>query len=224
MQMLPLLADRCLVLASTSPRRSQIMQTMGLTPEVVATRFIEDLDKSLFATPQEYVVANARGKAQEVYERLSKEVDVHDGDSDGQRLIVIGADTVVVLPGSPARILEKPRDKSHALEMLRSLRDEPPQRTHVTTTGVCIAYRQPGAAAVQYHCFYEDTKVTFGDAVTDAMLQAYVDSGDPLDKAGAYGYQSLAINLVSKIDGCYYNVVGLPAYRLHAELRAILTQ
>lgn len=195
------LGGRKVVLASASPRRIQILENIGFPCTVEPSKFAETLDKASFNSPAEYAVANAKGKALEVSQRLKLEY--------GEDWItIIGADTVVELDGT---ILEKPLDKKGAVEMLQKLNG----RTHLVHTGVSLVRKMVNE--VQQHCFHEQTSVTFGQ-LSDEIITAYVDSGELLDKAGAYGIQGLGGTLVKKIDGDYYNVVGLPLYRLCNEL------
>ncbi len=120
---------------------------------------------------------------------------------------VLGADTVVVVEG---RLLGKPADRDEAKSMLRSLSG----RTHEVLTGVCILH------AGQCRTFVERTAVDF-KKLSDRELQAYVDSPEPLDKAGAYGIQGSASKFVERIEGCYFNVVGLPIARVYGLLQSL---
>eukprot|EP00397_Hematodinium_sp_SG-2012_P016173 GEMP01016492.1.p1 GENE.GEMP01016492.1~~GEMP01016492.1.p1 ORF type:complete len:225 (+),score=36.17 GEMP01016492.1:58-675(+) len=187
------------ILASESPRRREILGTILKDFEVEPSSFEENLDKSQFAHPRDYVVANARGKAGEVAGRASS--------TDA---IVISADTVVV---RDERILEKPKSVDEAKEMLWSLSG----RKHVVYTGVCICYK--GKTKV----FAEGTDVVFAP-LTDAIIDAYVATGEPMDKAGSYGIQALGGLLVSHIEGSYHNVVGFPLFAFCNELVAFLEE
>lgn len=198
-----------LVLASGSPRRKEILNDiLGLDVRVVPSTFAEDLDKSTF-TPEGYVQENARIKAREVWKQLCGDADAPD--------LVIGGDTVVSLEDS---ILEKPRDREHALAMLGSLSGS----THKVFSGVAVVYREPGAAAdaePQQLVFAEETSVTFA-TLSAATIEAYVDSGEPMDKAGGYGIQAAGGQFVSGISGCFYNVMGFPMHRFATELGQLL--
>ncbi len=120
---------------------------------------------------------------------------------------VLGADTVVVVEG---RILGKPADPDEAKLMLRLLSG----RRHDVLTGVCVLH------AGECRTFVELTAVTFS-SLSNQEVEAYVDSGEPLDKAGAYGIQGLASKFVERIEGCYFNVVGLPIARVHGVLQSL---
>ena len=184
------------VLASGSPRRVEILNTiLCIGATVVPSTFPEDLDKSAYS-PADYVAENARRKADEVATRLRSA-----GEAPG---CVIGADTVVVDRG---RILEKPADAAEAEAMLSALSAS----EHEVCTGVALIY-----ATGATRTFVETTRVDFAH-IPPAAIAAYVASGEPFDKAGGYGIQGLGGAFVSGIRGCYYNVVGFPMHRFCAE-------
>ncbi len=173
-----------LVLASTSPRRRELLRLLGLPFEVVASRYDEELIDPAGMTPPEYVTQLAQGKAEEVAGRT-------DGDA-----LVLGADTTVVLDGW---FLNKPADAADARRMLRALSG----RTHEVYTGLCLIHG--GVLTTNF----ARTEVAF-DTLSDAVISAYVATGEPLDKAGAYGIQGKALSFIPEIHGDYFNVVGLP--------------
>ncbi|CAO2632996.1 Probable bifunctional dTTP/UTP pyrophosphatase/methyltransferase protein [Lemmus lemmus] len=195
------LRGRRVVLASASPRRQDILGYTGLRFEVVPSRFPETLDKASFPTPHDYSRETARQKALEVARRL-QENDLQIPD------IVIGADTVVSVDG---QILEKPRDKEDAFQMLCRLSG----REHSVITGVAIV-RYPEVTS-----FHEETLVTFSE-LTDELLRDYVDSGEPLDKAGGYALQALGAMLVERAEGDFLGAVGFPLNRFCRELQTFL--
>ncbi|XP_065884863.1 probable bifunctional dTTP/UTP pyrophosphatase/methyltransferase protein isoform X2 [Dysidea avara] len=162
------LAGRRVILASASPRRVQILENVGFSCTVVPSNFPETLDKTSFASPAEYAIANSKGKSLEVAESLKLE---HGEDW----VVIIGADTVVEIDGV---ILEKPQDKDGAYNMLQKLSG----RTHLVHTGVSLVKKS--VDETKLHCFHEQSEVTFGE-LNDDMITAYVESGEPLDKAGA---------------------------------------
>uniref|UniRef100_A0A182U7N4 Uncharacterized protein n=1 Tax=Anopheles melas TaxID=34690 RepID=A0A182U7N4_9DIPT len=185
------------VLASGSPRRQELIQNLGIANvQLCPSTFEENLDPAQYSF-SDYVAMTALGKVREVYERLSK-------DDATRPDVVIGADTMVTMDG---QMYGKPKTPKHAFEVLKKLVG----RTHVVYTGVVIKYRE------QEVKFTESCNVQFGNA-TDAQIQAYVDTGEPLDKAGGYGIQGLGGNFVERIEGDYFTVVGLPMYRLSVEL------
>ena len=174
-----------LILASASPRRSQLLSDLGV-PFVVqpSGAYEPPPDENEGFNPGDYVEKLARLKAQ---------------TCNGQGLI-LAADTVVVLENA---ILNKPADAEEALQMLQRLRGQ----THRVFTGLCLKNGD------QMRCEHEITRVTFGEA-SDDFLRAYIATGEPLDKAGAYGAQGRGALLIERIEGDYWNVVGLPLFRL----------
>lgn len=198
-----------LVLASSSPRRVELMRdNLGLNVEVCPSNFAEDLPKADFPDAKAYCKETARRKAEEVAARCC-------GAGGGRAELVIAADTVVSLAGN---VLEKPRDEAHACEMLRALSGS----DHEVITAVSLIYLPADRSMPRRErTVGEVTRVRFS-ALTDGAIRAYVDSGEPMDKAGAYGIQGRAGAFVSRIDGCYFNVVGLPLNRLCVELISLL--
>lgn len=170
-----------LILASASPRRRELMELAGLKFKVCVSDCDESVPESL--SPDEAAVEAARRKAFAVAERFPEDT-------------VIGADTIVVIDGT---ILGKPNDGQDAVSMLQRLSG----RTHSVYTGVCVVF---GGKA---HSFCEKTDVTFY-SLTDGEINDYVATGEPADKAGAYGIQGKGSLLVKTVSGDYYNVVGLP--------------
>lgn len=206
----PQMAGLRLVLASASPRRRQILAELGLNVEVVGSRFEENLDKEKLG-PVPYVTATALGKANEVHERLKGEAKDMD--------LIISADTIVVLED---KILEKPSSEDHAREMLRRLSGS----THTVHTAVVLLLpkqqQHSAEPAALVRSFHESTQVTFAD-LSDEMINAYVATGSPMDKAGAYGIQEVTGgSLIRGINGCYYNVVGFPLHRFCTEVLDLL--
>ncbi|CAG8598432.1 24651_t:CDS:2 [Cetraspora pellucida] len=177
------LKDKRIVLASGSPRRKEILSNMGLNFDVVPSKFPETLDKSKYS-PLDYVVTNATEKGLEVYKRLLEE---------GQKVdLVIAADTVVVFGGE---ILEKPKDKKDALNMLRKLN----RNSHCVYTGIALVYPK-GESDYAISTSTENTEVVFRNNSDEDFL-AYIDTGEPLDKAGSYGIQAFGSLFIEKING-----------------------
>jgi septum formation protein len=170
------------VLASASPRRTWILGQLGI-PHLVDPAHIDE-DSVRIEDPSDLVLHLAREKALETSRR-------HPG------ALVLGADTVVYL--SP-RILGKPRNPEEAKEMLRSLSG----KEHVVWTGVHLARDGRALRGIPV-----PSKVRFRN-LSALEIDAYVESGDPLDKAGSYGIQGAGLGLVDSIDGCFYGVAGLP--------------
>jgi septum formation protein len=192
---------RRLVLASASPRRRELLAQAGYAFEVRPAHVNEDLRPGEDAIA--YVVRLAREKALAVFNQLSKlgalGLDSETWESttsDPQSLTVLGADTTVTLDN---HILAKPEDAADAARMLRMLSG----RTHRVITGVAIATPKGVEVAA------EVTGVQFR-TMSEEEIAAYVASGEPMDKAGAYAIQGLAAKWIPRVEGCYFNVVGLP--------------
>jgi septum formation protein len=166
-----------LTLASSSPRRRQLLEMLGIPLTVVPSNVLEV--RRTLETPMDYVERLAREKALSV-----------PGD------LVLGADTTVVVRDS---VLEKPTDEADALRMLQQLQG----RTHQVVTSVALV------ADESVHQATDVTNVTFR-RVDDDFLAAYVATGEPMDKAGAYGIQGYGAALVERIDGDFFSVMGLP--------------
>ncbi|WP_203361600.1 Maf family protein [Bacillus sp. REN10] len=179
-----------IILASGSPRRKELLQKIGLPFTVV----VSDVDETIShpMSSEEIVMQLASRKAYAVAK-------------DHEQDVVIGADTIVVLDGE---ILGKPQDRNDAKRMLKQLSG----REHSVYTGVAIMQ------ANKQYLFYEKTNVTFWE-LSDEEVDAYLDSGEPFDKAGAYGIQGAGAILVKKIDGDYFSVVGLPVASLYRQLQ-----
>jgi len=180
-----------LVLASQSPRRREILERAGI-PFVVR---LASVDESRLGaeTPDAHVRRLAREKAESV------------PASAGE--IVLAADTVVVVGDE---ILGKPSDPSDAVRMLRMLSG----REHRVLTGICL--RTSSRAIVDV----ASTRVRFVP-VSESEIRQYVAGGEPMDKAGAYAVQGLASRYIDRIEGCYFNVVGLPVALVYRHLRGI---
>ena len=184
------------ILASKSPRRQELLKRTGIEFEVIPSDMEELITKDV---PSDIVMELAEQKARHVYESLSDKSDV----------TVIGSDTIVVYRDE---ILGKPADKQEAYDMLSMLAD----RTHQVYTGVSLIVAKNGIANIK--TFFEKTDVTFYP-IHKEDLKRYVESGDPLDKAGAYGIQGNFSIHIKEIHGDYNNVVGLPIGRLYQELK-----
>lgn len=173
-----------LILASASPRRSAMLRELGVSFDTVPSSFIEPPHAN-GQPPRTYVKANARGKARQVA------ADMIAG-------IVIGADTVVVHRG---RVLGKPSSMDEARRFLSMLNGD----KHEVITGVCLIDADSRRMLVEA----EKTTVTFRH-LDEREIECYLQSINPLDKAGAYAIQAYGALIVEKISGCYYNVVGFP--------------
>ena len=193
-------ARRChnlnmLVLASASPRRSQLLAQAGFSFQVHPAHIPEDPLPG--EDPIAYVTRLARHKAQTVFDQLAALPDPLPAQSpDGTPLAVLGADTTVTLDG---QILGKPEDAADAARILRLLSG----RSHRVVTGVALVT----AAAVEVAA--EVTAVRFL-TLSDQEIAAYIATGEPMDKAGAYAIQGRAARWIPRVQGCYFNVMGLP--------------
>ncbi len=216
-----------IILASSSPRRRLLLRQIGLSFEVVPSATDEEVENGY--APDTIVETLAMQKAQDVAEQLGHSDTMDGSTADPTKpALIIGADTIVVLDGG---ILGKPADRNDAVEMLRTLSG----RTHQVYTGVALILAggnqrldiaEPGAASTRNyytrHTFHERTDVTFGE-LNDKEIAAYVDTGSPMDKAGAYGIQDdLGALFVERIEGDYYNVVGFPLFRFYREVNKLM--
>ena len=183
-----------IVLASSSPRRKELLTTAGISFEIDVEGVEEVIQGE---TVEEIVCSLAEQKCTPVASRRPEDC-------------VIGADTVVALDN---KILGKPKDKEDAKQMLRTLSG----KSHAVYTGVCIA------ANGEKHIFYEKTEVKFFD-LTEDEIERYVETGEPMDKAGAYGIQGFGCTLVEGISGDYFDVVGLPVAKTVRKIREILNK
>ena len=194
-----------MILASQSPRRRELLSDAGFDLKIVPANIDENRRED--ETPFELVVRLATEKAESVRGSLGH------GPADG---LLVAADTIVWM-GDEA--LGKPADPADAARMLRELSG----RTHHVSTGVCAMSLGADASPIATTSFVETTDVTFWE-LSDAEIVAYVETGEPLDKAGAYGIQGAGRLLVREISGDYANVVGLPVSRLVRELAALCDQ
>jgi septum formation protein len=180
------------ILASQSPRRRELLTLIGIAHEVQPA----DIDETYF--PGEQPAAHAERLAREKAAVIARQ------DPDA---IVIGSDTIVVVDGD---VLGKPADEAEAKRMLRRLAN----RSHVVMTAVAVVWRGETRSAV------EQVSVDF-HPLTDAEIDAYVATREPMDKAGAYGIQGYGAAIVARVDGDYFAVMGLPVQRVVRMLREL---
>ena len=185
-----------IILASASPRRQELLTQIGLPFEVCPSEWEEVTDKEL---PEEVVQELSYHKAMEVYERNVTE----------EGTVVIGADTIVACGG---QILGKPGTRERAEEMLGKLQGG----THQVYTGGAFVWKEKGRTETAG--FYECTDVRVYP-MTEEEIRCYVETGEPMDKAGAYGIQGGFAAFIQGICGDYNNVVGLPVSRVYQELK-----
>ncbi|KAG7158900.1 probable bifunctional dTTP/UTP pyrophosphatase/methyltransferase protein [Homarus americanus] len=206
LQYLSSLGRKKIILASSSPRRKEILEKIGLNLTIVPSTFEENLDPSNFSHPSDFVIATARGKTEEVAKRLSSSNSPPD--------LVIGADTCISLGG---QVYGKPKDREDALSMLNKFSGT----SHNVLTGVCVMVQR--GTTWQEISFSEATSVQFAELSADDV-NAYIDTGEPFDKAGGYGIQGLGGMLVEGIHGDYYNVMGFPLHRFCLHLATVLSE
>lgn len=185
-----------LILASGSPRRQELLAMLGIPFEVI------------ISDAEEIITHTSPAKVTEELSRCKAEAVAHQVTD----AIVIGADTVVSVDD---RILGKPKDKEEAGEMIASLQG----RSHMVYTGVTIL-EVDAEGGICGHTFLEETRV-FVASMNEKEIAEYIASSEPYDKAGAYGIQGSFGKFVERIDGDYYNVVGLPVHHLYTELNKI---
>jgi len=197
-----------LILASASPRRQELLRNAGI--EFVArSADIPEVPLPSEA-PLDFACRLAREKARAVWEQLGKEKA-----AEGRPPLVLGADTIVLVG---REVLGKPADAADAARMLRLLSG----RTHQVTTAVCLMGYDRGPKPFE-DARSETTQVTM-EALAESDIAAYIAHGEPMDKAGAYAIQGIASRWIARIEGCYFNVVGLPVplvcrmLREHGEL------
>ena len=223
--------NKKIILASASPRRRELLTQIGLDFEVVVS---ETEEKITSTEPAKVVEELSAQKAEAVWEKLRSMTASQGSVTNAERLdegsevfepeqtsgettmtdtLVLGADTVVACDG---KILGKPADTEAAAAMLTMLQG----RGHEVYTGVTILYEQNGERKTL--TFHEKTIVHFYP-MTDAQIREYVATGDPMDKAGAYGIQGFCARYIRGIEGDYNNVVGLPVGRVYQELHGLQT-
>lgn len=181
-----------LVLASASPRRAELLRNAGIEFRIAPAYIAEELQPG--EGPTHYVERLARDKARAV-------------SVEFPNAPVLGADTTVYVD---SHILEKPCNSGDARRMLRLLSG----RTHEVTTGVCVIL------GGQERTQHEITRVQMTE-ISDAEIESYIATAEPMDKAGAYAIQGLASRWIPRIEGCYFNVVGLPVARVYRILREL---
>lgn len=191
--------DIPIILASASPRRAELMKQAGFEFTVIPSTAKEHITE---AAPDKLVEELAFLKANDVYQKIKS-------DYKGKDFMVIGADTIVYYD---KEVLGKPADEQEAFDMLKMLSD----RTHQVYTGVTIILKSDGEK--QTYLLHEKTDVTLYP-ISDFDIKDYIATGDPLDKAGAYGIQGAFAVHIKEIHGDYNNVVGLPIAKLYQAIR-----
>lgn len=192
-----------IILASASPRRKELLAQIGLTFEIKPSN-AEEVTKS--ESPADMVMELSDLKASDIFEGLS--------ENEKKETLVIGSDTVVALDGA---VMGKPGTEENAVRMLTSLQG----RSHQVYTGVTLIWQEKeGEGTVLRKSFFEETAVEIYPMSAEEIT-AYVKTGEPMDKAGAYGIQGAFAAYIKGITGDYNNVVGLPIGRLYQEMKNI---
>lgn len=186
-----------IILASESPRRSELLKMIGLNFTVHPSHIEETYHNQL--TPVEYALQNAKRKSAKVAEKYPAS-------------LIISADTIVICEDE---VLEKPEDERHAFDILNKLNG----RTHEVITAFGIGWKNSGVSIFDH----ERTRVTFR-SLTDDEIHAYIKTGEPFDKAGGYGAQGYGALLIERVEGCYFNVVGLPLAKFYTMLKTFCTR
>ena len=187
-----------IILASASPRRKELLHQVGLSPDIIPSQREE---KIISRDPEQTVKELSRQKAEDVAALCTDRKDMS---------VVIGADTVVAVDG---RILGKPGSEKEALEMLELLQG----REHQVYTGVTMVWQKNGQPPLK-RTFYEKTDVSMYP-MSREEIRRYVETGEPMDKAGAYAIQGKCAAFIREICGDFYNVVGLPVGRLCQKIK-----
>lgn len=185
------------ILASESPRRYELLRMIGLEFKVRPSHVDEIYQDHL--SPEEYAIENAKKKCMSIATKYPNS-------------LVISADTIVVYKNE---ILEKPKDEMHALEILKKLSNH----THEVITGFGFILGDEQKSFFDY----EETRVTFRK-LTEYEIKAYIETGEPFDKAGGYGAQGFGSLIIKKVDGCFFNVVGLPLPKFFTSLDKFLNE
>lgn len=182
-----------IILASSSPRRNEILRQVGINFIIIPSNINEAVE---FTDPEETVKMLSAMKAGATASKVTEDA------------IIIGADTVVALEG---KIMGKPKDKEDAFHMLTGLSG----KTHQVYTGVNIVIKKKQKAKAVSFCEVTDVSVS---QITEQRIREYIETGEPMDKAGAYGIQGKFASFIESIKGDYYNVVGLPINRIYMTL------
>ncbi|MDE6312326.1 MAG: Maf family protein [Lachnospiraceae bacterium] len=199
-----------IILASESPRRKELMRQIGLEFQVLSCGGEAEVTAT---EPAQIVREHARQKAEAVADYLKNYNDAEIPEKLKQEMesyVIIGSDTVVAFEN---HVLEKPKDREDAIQMLSRLQGS----THQVYTGVFLLGKDKKGERKK-SVFHECTQVTFYE-MSEIEIQAYVETCEPMDKAGSYGIQGLGAKFVKSICGDYNNVVGLPVARLYQELK-----
>ena len=202
-----------IILASGSPRRKELLEMVGLEFQVMVSNQEENYSSS---KPKEIVKELALMKARHVafeYLEMLSEKGKEQKAADDDKVVIIGADTIVVIDD---QVLEKPKDKEDAFLMISKLQDN----VHQVFTGVALLNKVE-SETFQKVSFVVETKV-YVNKMTEDEIWDYIQTGESFDKAGGYGIQGGFAKFIEKIEGDFYNVMGLPVARVYKELKELL--
>jgi len=188
-----LLSHKKVILASASPRRQELFSLLGITYQIIPAEIKEEVNDN---EPQNQAMVNALLKAKAVLNKVPNDA------------LIVAADTLVAIDNI---ILGKPQDATEAKGYLRVLSG----RQHSVYTGICIYCNNTANIS------YEQTFVQFAQ-LTEAEIDAYIATGEPMDKAGAYGIQGFGAQFITKVEGCYFNVMGFPIRLFYDMLKSNL--
>ena len=195
-----------IILASGSPRRSEMLKNLGLSFDVIIPNIVEQHMENELA--DDYVQRNSRLKLEDVYEKVKDNLDEH------LPALIIACDTVVSL-NEKKIILEKPHDVNDAYNMLKTLSG----RTHIVISGVSLLYKNI-FSEIKTSTFKVETEVKIKD-LSDEEIRWYIDTKEPMDKAGSYAMQGIGSYLVESINGSHTNVIGLPLCELYNHIQLL---
>jgi len=200
--------DIRLVLGSASHARRNVLKQLGVPFDVIVSDFAEDLEKSQFQDPKEYPVATSMQKTKDIIARL-----VDRGES--KQTVLITCDTVVIRENS--HIMEKPESAQHSFNMIKSLSG----KFHDVVTGVVVTLLDSKSSVSGQEVFMCVSQVKFVD-LSDEEIQAYIETEEPVGKAGGYGIQGLGEILISEVSGSFTNVVGIPLHDVCQSIASLL--
>lgn len=198
-----------IILASKSPRRQELLKKIYPNFEIITSDCEEN---AIFQNPEQYVKDLSLQKAEDVYQKLLSSQVKKSSEIPSNESIIIGSDTIVYLDG---KVLGKPQDQNDAFHTLKDLSD----KKHQVYTGVTILYRNDANPENNLTIQFAEKTDVYVSQLTDAEINDYIATDEPMDKAGSYGIQGFFAKHISKIDGDYFSVVGLPVSHLYEELR-----
>lgn len=190
-----LLSDKIVILASASPRRKELFSLLGINARIIPADVAEPLSDE---APELQARHHAQNKARHIYKQYSANE------------LIVAADTLVAVG---KHVLGKPESIEEAKAYLRLLSG----REHCVYTGICLGYKG------EFLCAHESTLVSFAK-LSETEIDAYTATGEPMDKAGAYGIQGYGAQFITRVNGCYFNVMGFPIRKFYDTLKLMLKE